>query len=367
METPRINVEALINELRTAGDTMDPKRLMQIVRDVVSVIIGELNKVVNGYDDTKLKILYALFADVHVLLESVPGLAKTLLIESLQAAISESKSDRIQFVADLTPSDIVGSRVFNQGTGKFEDDPGPAIGTNFLLADEINRAPGKTQSSLLSAMQERKVMIGKKAYHLEDPFLVLATMNPIEQEGTYPLPEAQLDRFALKLRLDYVSREDERAMLRNTALEGRGAHSKLVTPSVSIHDIILLREAIRSTVYVSDALIDYVLGLIRSTRPGKEEFKAACVKRPALQELVKVGCSPRALQTLIKLGRVRAACEGRDYVLPEDVRAIAHDVMRHRIILDEAAVWNGDTTDDVIDHVIAAVPIVDNDELYKRR
>ncbi len=334
---------------------------------LITNLIAELDKVIAGYDDAKRKIVYALLSDTHLLLESVPGLAKTLLVETLQAAISESTSNRIQMTPDMKPQDIVGVRVFNPSTGTFDIEPGPVIGVNFLLADEINRTPGKTQSSLLSAMQERKVMINGQRFTLADPFLVLATMNPIEQEGTYPLPEAQVDHFGMKVKLDYVDRRHEFAMLRNTALEGRDAY-KVVTPVVSISEVVTIREQIRSGVYVSDAALEYILGLVRATRPGSKEFKdvAATADGAKLVSLIKVGCSPRAEQTLVKISRVRAYLEGRDYILPEDIRAIAKEVMRHRIMLSDDAVFDNVQSDEAIDVILKAVPIVEDLRLYKK-
>jgi MoxR-like ATPase len=340
---------------------------MENVRTTVSNLLKEFDKVVVGYDDAKRKIILALLADVHVLLESVPGLAKTLLIETLQQCVSGSTSGRIQFTPDLKPSDITGFRLLNQLTRQFDDELGPIM-NNFVLADEINRAPGKTQSSLLSGMQERRFMIGKTMYRLPDPFLVLATMNPIEQEGTFPLPEAQLDRFAMKVRLDYVSEEDEIRMLENIALEGRDAHL-LVTPVLSGADIVAMRKQIKESVYVSKALLQYVVALVRATRPGSNHHKDVIAKPEgrAIAELIKVGASPRAEQTLVKLGRVRAAMQGRDFVLPEDVRAVVKEVLRHRIMLSDDAVFDAVNPDEPISLILKAVPIVDDAELYKRR
>lgn len=340
---------------------------MENVRNTVSNILKEFDKVVVGYDDAKRKIILALLADVHVLLESVPGLAKTLLIETLQKCVSESTSDRIQFTPDLKPQDITGFRVFNQGTRAFDDEIGPIM-NNFVLADEINRAPGRTQSALLSAMQERKFIIGRNLYKLPDPFLVLATMNPIEQEGTFPLPEAQLDRFAMKIKLDYVSEDDEIRMLQNVALEGRDAHM-LVSAVLSAGDIVKLRTQIKEQIYISEALLRYVVALVRATRPGSNHFKDVTAKPEGrtLNELIKVGASPRAEQTLVKLSRVRAAMQGRDFVLPEDVRAVVYEVLRHRIMLSDDAVFDGKSADEPIALILKCVPIVDDAELYKRR
>jgi MoxR-like ATPase len=340
---------------------------MENVRNTVSNMLKEFDKVVIGYDDAKRKIILALIADVHVLLESVPGLAKTLLIETLQQCVSGSTSSRIQFTPDLKPTDITGFRVLNQLTRSFDDEVGPIM-ANFVLADELNRAPGKTQSALLSPMQERKFYIGRKLYKLPDPFLTLATINPIEQEGTFPLPEAQLDRFAMKVRLDYVSEEDEIRMLENTALEGRDAHL-LVTPVLSADDIVAMRKQIKENVYVSRALLQYVVALVRATRPGSNHFKDVIAKPEgrAVAELIKIGASPRAEQTLVKLSRVRAAIQGRDFVLPEDVRAVTKEVLRHRIVLSDDAIFDQKHADEPISLILKAVPIVDDAELYKRR
>jgi MoxR-like ATPase len=340
---------------------------MENVRTTVSNILKEFDKVVVGYDDPKRKIILALIADVHVLLESVPGLAKTLLIETLQQIVSGTTHERIQFTPDLKPTDITGTRVPNQLTKAFEDEVGPIM-ANFVLADELNRAPGKTQSALLSPMQERKFKIGKNLYKLPNPFLVLATMNPLEQEGVFPLPEAQLDRFALKIILDYVSEDDELSMLENTALEDRDAHL-LVSPVLSGADIVAMRKEIKEKVYVSRALLRYVIALVRATRPGSKHFNDIVAKPEGrvLKELVKVGASPRALQTFVKLTRVRAAMQGRDFVLPEDVRALAYDVLRHRIALTDDAVFDEKKTDEAIDIILKLTPIVDDEGLYKRR
>ena len=339
---------------------------MENVRTTVSNILKEFDKVVVGYDDPKRKIILALIADVHLLLESVPGLAKTLLIETLQQIVSESTHERIQFTPDLKPTDIIGTRVPNQLTKAFEDEVGPIM-ANFVLADELNRAPGKTQSALLSPMQERKFKIGKKMYKLPNPFLVLGTINPLEQEGVFPLPEAQLDRFAMKVILDYVSEDDELAMLENTALEHRDAHL-LVKPVISAGEIIALRKEIEQKVYASRALLRYIIAVVRATRPGSRHFNELVAKPEGrvLKELVKVGASPRAEQTFLKLARVRAAMQGRDFILPEDVRAIVYDVLRHRIALTDDAVFDEKKTDEAIALIVKLTPIVDDEKLYQR-
>lgn len=355
---------------------------MENVRKKVAALIAAIDQVVIGYPDQKRKIAYAIIADQHLMLESVPGLAKTLLIECLQEAISDSQSCRIQFTPDLKPQDIVGTQIFNPGTRLMEDQTGPIIGdfteangrrhgtVNFALADEINRAPGKTQSSLLSAMQERRVYIGSRAYALPSPFMVLATRNPIEQEGTYPLPEAQLDRFGMMLVLDYLSFEDEDKMAANAALRQRGAH-KLIKPVMSIADIIALRKQIFEGVYISPALRQYAVGLVRATRPGSEKWQEVVRtgEGRSLPTLIKLGCSPRAAMTFLGLAQVRAACEGRDYVLPEDVRDLAYDVLRHRIMLTDDAIVDNVKADEAIKILLKTVPLIadPSSDVYKKR
>jgi len=339
---------------------------MDTVRKPVESLITELNKVVVGYDDIKRLIVYGLLGDVHLLIESVPGLAKTLLVESLQAAIANSSSNRIQLTPDMLPGDITGVRVYNPGTRSFDIEFGPAYETNFLLADEINRTPGKTQSALLSAMQERKIVIAGKIYKLKDPFLVLATMNPIEQEGTYPLPEAQLDRFGMKITMDYLPEDDELKILDNAALDGRDAW-KLVSQAISVEDIVRLREEIKREVFVSRAAKEYIVALVQATRPNSPRFKEVVSKGGTkLTSLIKVGCSPRAEQTLQKLARVRAACEGRSYVLPDDIQALTHEVLRHRMMLSDDAIFDGIPADEAVAIIMKHVPLVTDLEQYKR-
>lgn len=321
----------------------------------IKLLLAELDKVIAGYRDVKIKVIHALLADGHVLLESVPGLAKTTLIAALQAAISNSTKARIQMTPDLKPGDIVGTRVFNMKTGEFEIAPGPVIGVNLLLADEINRATPKAQSALLEAMQERKATIAGKTFELENPFLVLATMNPIEQEGTYPLPEAQLDRFCFKLVLDYVSREDEIRILENTAVHGRDPQ-KLVVPAISTQDILALRKQILDGVTVSRSAHEYIVDLVRATRPGDRLFKLV---EAELKGRVLVGASPRAQIWMRRTAQVRAYLAGRTHVTPDDIKYAAPDVMRHRIILTQESQLDGFTTDQVVRAVLNKVPVIE--------
>ncbi len=323
---------------------------------LVRALLAELDKVISGYKDIKLKIVYALLADGHVLLESVPGLAKTTLIAALQSAIGNSRKARIQMTPDLKPGDIIGTLVFNPTTGKFETRKGPIIGKNLVLVDEINRGTPKTQSALLEAMQERKVSLADEEYVMEDPFLVLATQNPIEQEGTYPLPEAQLDRFGFKLILDYVSREDELQILENTGVHGRGAQ-EVITPVITTEQVVELRKDILANVRVERTALEYIVDLVRTTRPSDANFKKYVGNE--LSGKIQVGASPRAQIWLRRFAQVRAFLQGRDHVLPEDVKFVAPDVLRHRIILNDMALLDGYTTDQAIKVVLNAVPVVE--------
>src|SRR5579875_3345588 len=336
--------------------------------DKIKLLQKELSKVISGYEEEIEKLVIAMLAGPdggHVLIESVPGLGKTTLLAALQAAIANSKLTRIQMTPDLKPTDIVGTEVYNPKKGVFEVKKGPIHGVNLLLADEINRATPKAQSALLEGMQERKVTLAGQTFYLEDPFLVLATENPIEQEGTYPLPEAQLDRFCFKLVLGYVSEDDEEKMLRNNTVHGRGAQ-KLITPVITTEEIVALRQEILTNVHVSDAIYKYIVSLVRATRPGDPRHEAV-LKLPEGQYLdgkVLVGASPRAQIWIRHAAAVRAYLKGRAYVTPEDVKAVATDVLRHRIILStEAQLSHLDggeavTTDGVIKTILKCVPVV---------
>jgi MoxR-like ATPase len=346
---------------------------MDNVRNSARALVDGLGTVVAGQDDVKFKTVLTLLGNIHTLLEGVPGLAKTLLVETLPRLIEGSEFKRIQMTPDMKPGDITGFRVYNQATQQFYIEEGPVIGVNFLLADEINRTPGKTQSALLSAMQERFVTINGKRFHMEKMFHVFATQNPIEEEGTFPLPEAQLDRFGIKLILDYPEAEDEKQMLRNTALEDMSVLDT-IKPVVSVAEILAMRQQIKTGVFVSEPLIDYIVELVRASRPTKAEFEALLAKQKAagiaedarLDSLLKLGGSPRAQQTLLKLGRVIAAIDGRDYVLPSDVRSVFPDIMRHRMILTREARFDGKTTDEAIDVILKSVPIVADEKAFKR-
>jgi MoxR-like ATPase len=290
------------------------------------------------------RLLIGLLTGGHVLLEGVPGLAKTLTVKTLAETIHTS-FQRIQFTPDLLPADVIGTQIFDQQTGQFRAKKGP-IFANIILADEINRAPAKVQSALLEAMQEKQVTIGGTTYRLEEPFLVLATQNPIEQEGTYPLPEAQLDRFMLKVRVGYPTRDEEKEVLLRMSTGHEIPVDRVLTPA----DIMAAREAIAG-LYIDQKMVDYIVDLIRATRdPG-------IVGLPDLKPLIAFGGSPRASIALAQAAKAHAYLRGRHYVTPEDVRAMAPDVLRHRVILTFEAEAEDMTSDAVIGRVVDAVRV----------
>src|SRR5512140_2421047 len=290
------------------------------------------------------RLLVGLLANGHILLEGVPGLAKTLAIKTLAAAI-QAKFQRIQFTPDLLPADLVGTMVYNQKDGSFQTKKGPVF-ANFILADEINRAPAKVQSALLEAMQERQVTIGEKTYPLSDPFLVLATQNPIEQEGTYQLPEAQLDRFMFKLNVGYPQKVEERRIL---DLMATSAPDLSVSSVVDPKQIIAAREVVNS-IYIDDRVKDYIVDIVWATRePAKYNLK--------LEGLVRYGASPRATIYLALGARAHAFLNGRGYVTPQDVKSIGPDVLRHRIIVSYEAEAESIASQPIIDRLFAELPV----------
>jgi MoxR-like ATPase len=319
--------------------------------DTIAAITAEVAKVVIGQAALIEKLLIAVIADGHVLLEGAPGLAKTQLVSALGKATGGSFR-RIQLLPDMLPSDVTGTLVYHPAEHRFWVQKGPILDTHFLLADEINRTPPKVQAAFLQAMQEREVTIGTETYALNDPFIVLATQNPIEEEGTYPLPEAQLDRFLFKLQVDYPEAEDELRMLDVAALDRRHPLQDMDTVT-SPEQLVTLREAVRESIYVSDQLKQYIVRLVRATRQPE------CF--PGLQDLrrkIRLGASPRGgTMNLRKACRVLAFLRGRQHVLPEDVKALAPDVLRHRIILDYRAEGEGLTTDQVIQWILEKVDI----------
>jgi MoxR-like ATPase len=290
------------------------------------------------------RLLIGLLTSGHILLEGVPGLAKTTAIKSLATALHTS-FQRIQFTPDLLPADLVGTMIYQPATGTFTTRKGP-IFANFILADEINRAPSKVQSALLEAMQEHQVTIGDKTYPLEGLFLVMATQNPIEQEGTYPLPEAQVDRFMLKIKIDYPKREEERKVL-DLALDGL---ARTVQPVLAPHDIVGMQEVVK-LIYVDDQLKEYILNVVQATR-DPEAFGL-----PELAPLVDYGGSPRATIYLGIGARAMAFLNGRGYVTPQDVKDVALDVLRHRVILTYEAEAEQRTPEDVIATILGKVPV----------
>jgi len=310
----------------------------------VNDLLSEINKVVVGQETLIERVLTALLADGHILLEGVPGLAKTLLIKTTAEAIS-AKFSRVQFTPDLLPADLIGTQVYNQQMGMFAVHRGP-IFTNLLLADEINRAPAKVQSALLEAMQERQVTIASKTDRLPELFMVMATQNPIEQEGTYPLPEAQIDRFMLKLFVNYPAQAAERLMLDRMTSPIKPS----VQPVVSPEQILSARKLVRE-VYMDDRIKDYVLNLVTTTRhPAERGLKN-------LQPLIAYGASPRAGIYLIESARAHAFLRGRGYVIPDDVKELAADVLRHRIIITYEAEAENITSDDIVRQILASVEV----------
>ena len=313
-----------------------------------SRFVGQLrdaiNRVVVGQRDLVDRVLVALLADGHILLEGVPGLAKTLLVKTVAQAIDAGFA-RIQFTPDLLPADLVGTMVFNPAEGSFSVHRGP-IFANIILADEINRAPAKVQSALLEAMQERQVTIGDATYPLDPLFLVLATQNPIEQEGTYPLPEAQVDRFMLKVLVDYPSRAEERQILDRMT----GAALPEVGPVIHPDTILRARQAVRR-VYIEDSIKEYILDLVNATRRPADFGLAELVP------LVEFGASPRAGIYLVGAARARAFLEGRGFVTPDDVKALAPDVLRHRVITSYEAEAEEVSSSEIVRRVLDRVEV----------
>ncbi|HHJ49446.1 MAG TPA: MoxR family ATPase [Phaeodactylibacter sp.] len=305
----------------------------------------ETKKTIIGQEHMMQRLLIGLLAEGHILLEGLPGLAKTLAIKTLSKAVQASYH-RIQFTPDLLPADIIGTMIYNQQKGEFTISKGP-IFANFILADEINRAPAKVQAALLEAMQERQVTIGGHTYRLEEPFLVLATQNPIEQEGTYPLPEAQTDRFMLKVLVDYPKPEDELEIMRkNLYAQNFGQ----VQPVIDTREILEARKAVRK-VYVDAKIEQYILQIVLATR------KPSQFGLDKLEPMISYGASPRAGIFLGKAARALAFLEGRGYVLPDDVRALGHDVLRHRIGLTYEAEAEEITAENIIDDIFNAVEV----------
>ncbi len=303
-----------------------------------NAVLNEVGKVIVGKEHVLKLMLTTILADGHILLEDLPGLAKTLMAKSFASAMGVQFT-RVQFTPDLLPSDILGVSVFNQKTLEFEFRKGPVF-TNFLLADEINRAPPKTQSALLEAMQERQVTVEGNTYILPKPFIVIATQNPIEQEGTYPLPEAQLDRFLVRLRVGYPTKGEEVEILRRRM--ARKKEEADVQRILSAEEVVEMQRAIED-VYVSDAILEYITDIVTATREDKRE--------------IEIGASPRGSLALLKLSRAYAALEGRDYVIPDDVKAVAVPALSHRLILKRELWYTKVSQESIMEKLLAKVPV----------
>lgn len=310
----------------------------------VELLTLEMKKVIVGQKHMVERLLIGLLGNGHILLEGVPGLAKTLAINTLAKAVKGSFS-RIQFTPDLLPADVIGTMIYNMKENDFSIKKGP-IFANFVLADEINRAPAKVQSALLEAMQEHQVTIGETSFKLPEPFLVMATQNPIEQEGTYPLPEAQVDRFMLKTVIDYPKLSEEQLIMRNNL---KGGFEK-VAPVVSLKEILTAREAVKE-VYMDEKIEKYILDIIFATR-SPEDYRL-----PDLKPLISFGASPRGSINLAMASKCYAFIKRRGYVIPEDVRAVVHDVLRHRVGITYEAEAENITSVDIINKIVNEVEV----------
>ena len=328
----QVNIEALNQQI-------------YIDSSFVEKIKQETSKTIVGQHKMLERLLLGMLTGGHVLLEGMPGLAKTLAIKTLSSVVN-GKFSRIQFTPDLLPADIVGTMIYNQKENKFDPHKGP-IFANFVLADEINRAPAKVQSALLEAMQEKQVTIGNHSFKLEDPFLVLATQNPIDQEGTYPLPEAQVDRFMLKVKIDYPDIEDERMIIRNQLMSD---DLQKIQPIIGLEDVLKARNSVRK-VYMDDKIEQYLLNIVFATRKPQNYG----VKE--LQPFINYGGSPRASISIAQAAKAYAFINRRGYVIPEDIRNVAPDVLRHRIGLTYEAEAENIVQEDIIHKIIDVVEV----------
>ncbi|UCC73672.1 MAG: AAA family ATPase [Gemmatimonadota bacterium] len=313
-------------------------------RELADAILDQVSKRIVGQEYMVERVLIGLLTGGHVLLEGVPGLAKTMTVRTVAETISTS-FQRIQFTPDLLPADLIGTMIYNQKTGEFEPRHGP-IFANIILADEVNRAPAKVQSALLEAMQEKQVTFGGQTFALDEPFLVLATQNPIEQEGTYPLPEAQVDRFMLKVKISYPGREEEKEIMRRFA----GGEEISIEPVTEPGAILQARSDI-AALYMDEKIGDYIIDLVHATR------QPADYAVPELVPLIEYGASPRASIYLAQTGRAHAYLRGRSYVIPDDIKAVAPDVFRHRIITTYEAEAEEVTSDEIVRRVLEAVEV----------
>lgn len=330
--------------MNQAVDIRELNERIQRESSFVDIISMEMNKVIVGQKHLVESLLVGLLSGGHVLLEGVPGLAKTLAINTLATSI-DAKFARIQFTPDLLPADLLGTMIYSQKKEEFVVKKGP-IFTNFVLADEINRAPAKVQSALLEAMQERQITIGENTYKLQEPFLVMATQNPIEQEGTYPLPEAQVDRFMLKVVISYPSKEEERLIIQQNLLKAFPTASKVMRPE----DILKARDVVKD-VYMDEKIQKYIVDIVYATREPK------AYKLDKYAEMISYGGSPRASISLAQAAKAYAFIKRRGYVIPEDVRAVCPDVMRHRIGLSYEAEANNITSEEIIAEILNSVEV----------
>jgi MoxR-like ATPase len=329
------------------NQTVDIKELNERIQkesSFVDMVTMEINKVIIGQKHLVESLLVGLLSNGHILLEGVPGLAKTLAIKSLANSI-QAKFSRIQFTPDLLPADLLGTMIYSQKKEDFTIKKGPVF-ANFILADEINRAPAKVQSALLEAMQERQITIGDFTYKLEEPFLVMATQNPIEQEGTYPLPEAQVDRFMLKVVISYPGKEEERQIINQNLLK----HFPETSPVLKPEDIIKARDVVKD-VYIDEKIQKYIVDIVFATREPRE------YGLEKYEEMISYGASPRAGISMAQAAKAYAFIKRRGYVIPEDVRAVCSDVMRHRIGLSYEAEANNITPEDIIADILNTVEV----------
>lgn len=328
-------------------DKLDITALNEKIRresEFIDILLNEIGQVIIGQKQMLERLVIGLLGNGHILLEGVPGLAKTLAIKSLASSM-KAKFQRIQFTPDLLPADLIGTLIYNQKDGNFTIKKGP-IFANFILADEINRAPAKVQSALLEAMQERQVTIGENTFKLDDPFLVLATQNPIEQEGTYPLPEAQVDRFMLKVKITYPNREEEQKIMKMNSTGELPMPKQVINPE----DIIKARKLV-SEIYVDEKIEKYILDIVFATRNPKE------YSLDELTELILYGASPRASINLALGARAMAFVRRRGYVIPEDVRSICMDVLRHRIAVTYEAEAEDITSETIISKILNKIEV----------
>ena len=318
---------------------------VQEAGEFIPLLTSEIRKVIAGQDYLTERLILALITNEHILLEGVPGLAKTTSVNTLAQTI-QAQFKRIQFTPDLLPADLLGTQIYQPKTGEFSIKKGPLF-ANIILADEINRAPAKVQSALLEAMQERQITIGGETFSLSYPFMVIATQNPIEQEGTYPLPEAQVDRFMLKLKIDYPTKEEERTIMQRMSSNKQHVKvQKIIQPEV----LLKAQETINS-IYIDSNLEDYILNLVAATR------NPAIQNLPKLVNLIQYGASPRASIFLHRLSKAYAFMQGRGFVVPQDIKTIGFDVLRHRVILTYEAEAENICTDDVLQQIFDTVEV----------